>query len=109
MRSGSSKARHGHCYSLRLAMANTNTHTLHTRFPRPRIRIPMKLYVGSAQIIPCKPSRARMENYHTVTQGAPFASLVISISFMLAPAPLPATPRDLKTASLAHHRPANDA
>lgn len=42
----------------------------------------------------------------TVTVGAPVSLFRISMSLRGAPAPLPATPRALKTASLADQRPA---
>src|SRR4051794_39213098 len=45
----------------------------------------------------------------TKTIGAPFSFRRTSISFSAAPAPLLATPKDLKTASLADHLPANAA
>src|SRR5579872_1783401 len=53
-------------------------------------------------------SAAALASPWRITRGAPFSSGRISISYIAAPAPLEATPRDLKTASFPAHRAAND-
>ena len=92
-------------------MANAHTDTLNTGLFGSFGRSTVQLWEEKDMlVIPVLQQRKKInrESKLTLTTGAPVASFAISMSFKGAPAPLLETPRDLKTASFALHRPANE-